>query len=129
MPRGRRKTIYTEPLTSNRVQSSLPVSSPPIPSNEENAFSGLFLFGQIVDRTRRTIKTRDNSSAEIVTYAIQDINGRRYFVDEYAPNEYYEISEYAELPVYVKTFKKHSGDIGYSFCVQQPFGSTRGEHF
>lgn len=124
MPRGRRKTTYSEP--SIPVQKPVP---PADPSSSEEPFSGLYLFGQVIDRTRRTIKTRDNSSAEIVTYAIQDINGRRYFVDEYSPDDYFEISEYAELPVYVKTFKKHSGDIGYSFCVQQQLFPSRGEHF
>ena len=94
---------------------------------EEN-LSGLYLFGQIIDRTRRTIPTRDNSTAEIVTYTIQDSAGRRYHVDEYAPDDYYDLGAYAEIPVYVKTFKKRSGDIGYSFCVQTETGS-RGEHF
>ena len=117
MPRGR------PPKTT--VQSTPP--PPPEPPQEE-VLSGLYLFG--VDRTRRTIHPRNNSStAEIVTYTIQDANGRRYYVDEYSPDEYYELSEYAEIPVYVKTFKKRTGDIGYSFCVQTQGGPTRGEHF
>ena len=102
----------------------------PSPPQEEEILSGLYLFGAVIDRTRRTINTRsNNSTAEIVTYTIQDTAGRRYYVDEYSPDEYYEIGESAEIPVYVKTFKKRSGDIGYSFCVQQEFPSTRGEHF
>ena len=64
-----------------------------------------------------------------MTYTIQDANGRRYYVDEYSPEEYYVLSEYAEIPVYVKTFKKRTGDIGYSFCVQTQDDPTRGEHF
>ena len=95
----------------------------------DSSLSGLFVFGQVVDRTRRSIQTRNGGSAEIVTYTVQDTNGRRYFVDEYTPPEYCEIGEFVELPVYVKTFKKNSGDIGYSFCVQQQFGPARGEHF
>ena len=76
-----------------------------------------------------TINTKGNTTAEIVTYTIQDANDSRYYVDEYSPDEYYELSEYAEIPVYVKTVRKRSGDIGYSFCVQTNEGSTRGEHF
>lgn len=120
MPRGR------PPKSTVAVQ---PAPPQPEPQQEEEVLSGLFLFGTVIDRTRRTIHTRNNSTAEIVTYTIQDNNGRRYYVDEYAPEEYYEISEYAEVPVYVKTFKKRTGDIGYSFCVQTPNGPSRGEHF
>lgn len=119
MPRGR------PPKTA--VQPTLP--PPPEPPQDEEVLSGLYLFGTVVDRTRRTINTKGNSTAEIVTYTIQDANGRRYYVDEYSPEEYYELSEYAEIPVYVKTFKKRTGDIGYSFCVQTQGGPTRGEHF
>ena len=114
MPRGRpRKTV-----------------TPPNPTPEEEVFSGLYLFGTVIDRTRRMINTRsNNTTAEIVTYTIQDTTGRRYYVDEYSPEEYYVLSEYAEIPVYVKTFKKRTGDIGYSFCVQTQDDPTRGEHF
>ena len=77
----------------------------------------------------RHLKPGLDSSAEIVTYTIQDTNGRRYYVDEYSPEEYYDIGENVELPVYVKTFKKRTGDIGYSFCVQQQDSPSRGEHF
>ena len=117
MPRGGELKSNIRPIP-NVPSSMLP---------DEN-LSGLYLFGQIIDRTRRTIPTRDNSTAEIVTYTIQDSAGRRYHVDEYAPNDYYDLGAYAEIPVYVKTFKKRSGDIGYSFCVQTETGS-RGEHF
>lgn len=105
-------------------------AQPTPPPKEQEILSGLYLFGTVIDRTRRTINTRNNNStAEIVTYTIQDNTGRRYYVDEYSPDEYFDLNEYAEVPVYVKTFKKRTGDIGYSFCVQQEFASTRGERF
>lgn len=50
--------------------------------------SGLYLFGQVIDRTRRTIQTKNNSTTEIVTYTIRDICDRRYYVDEYSPVSY-----------------------------------------
>ena len=120
MPRGR------PPKSTVVVQSA---SQQPEPQQEEEVLSGLYLFGTVIDRMRRTIHTKNNSTAEIVTYTIQDTNGRRYYVDEYSPEEYYELSEYVEVPVYVKTFKKRTGDIGYSFCVQTPSDPSRGEHF
>ena len=91
--------------------------------------SGLYLFGQVIDRTRRTIQTRNNSTAEIVTYTIRDICDRRYYVDEYSPASYYDLNKYVEIPVYVKVFQKRNGDLAYSFCVQQKLAPSRGEHF
>lgn len=126
----RRKASYNE--LSQPVQSRGPGRPPkqdPPSESQEEPLSGLYVFGQVIDRTRRTIKTRNDGQAEIVTYTVQDVNGRRYFVDEYTPEQYCEIGEAVELPVYVKTFKKNNGDIGYSFCVQQQFGPARGEHF
>ena len=122
MPRGIPRKP-PQPIT----QTSVP--PPDDRQAEDEVLSGLYLFGKVIDRTRRTINTRNNSTAEIVTYTIQDNDGRRYYVDEYSPDEYYERDGYVEVPVYVKTFKKRTGDIGYSFCVQQDSGTTRGERF
>lgn len=123
MPRGRKP--------ANALPVPVQAPQPELQKQESGSdeLSGLYVFGHVIDRTRRTINTRNGSSAEIVTYTIQDNNGRRYFVDEYTPEEYYELGESVEVPVYVKTFKKNSGDVGYSFCVQQQFGPSRGEHF
>ena len=79
----------------------------------------MYLFCQVIDRTRRTIQTRNNTSAEIVTYTIRDICDRRYYVDEYSPSSYFEGKKYVDIPVYVKSFQKRNGEIAYSFCVQQ----------
>ena len=126
----RRKANYNElPQPAQSRGPGRPSKQDPPTDAPEAPLSGLYVFGQVIDRTRRTIKTRNDGQAEIVTYTVQDINGRRYFVDEYTPEQYCEIGESVELPVYVKTFKKNSGDIGYSFCVQQQFGPARGEHF
>lgn len=102
---------------------------PPALQHEEEVLSGLYIFGTVIDRTRRTISTKNNSTAEIVTYTVQDTSSRRYYIDEYSPDEYYNLTEYVEVPVYVKTFKKRTGEIGYSFCVQTQDGLSRGEHF
>ena len=100
-----------------------------IPLRPGADLSGLFLSGQVIDRTRRTIQTRMDTTTQIVTYTIMDSASRRYYVDEYAPDEYHEIGDNIIIPVYVKTFKKNNGEIGHSFAVQQQFGPARGEHF
>ena len=100
------------------------------PVSQQVQLSGLYVFGQIADRTKRTIPTRDNGTAEIVNYTVHDVNGRNYYVDEYDPEVYNDLGAIVEIPVYVKTFKKRNGDIGYSFSVQQQQGSSsRGVRF
>lgn len=97
-------------------------------SDEEETFSGLFVFGEVVERTKRTIP---NTTTEVVTYTVQDNEGRRYFVDKYIqPSEQETCFERGSYPVFVKTFRKRNCDIGYSFCVQQESRShSRGVPF
>ena len=93
---------------------------------DDEALSGLYLFGEVIDRSKRTIP---QTSTEVVTYVIQDNTGRRYYVDEYSPQNYLERGENVEIPVYVKAFKKRNGDIGYAFNVQQQQINSRGIRF
>ena len=94
--------------------------------DDEEVLSGLYLFGDVVDRSKRTIP---QTSTEVVTYVIQDNAGRRYYVDEYSPQNYLERGENVEIPVYVKAFKKRNGEIGYAFNVQQQQINSRGVRF
>ena len=93
---------------------------------DDEVISGLYLFGEVVDRSKRTIP---QTSTEVVTYVIQDNSGRRYYVDEYSPQSYLERGETVEIPAYVKAFKKRNGEIGYSFNVQQQQINSRGVRF
>ena len=134
MPRTSSKTRY--PVDSESSQRMRPQTSDFTHGQAQQSdlaipFSGLYIFGQIADRSRRNIPVRDNSTAEIVTYTVQDATGHHYFIDEYSPDGYNDIGSFVEIPVYVKTFKKKNGDIGYSFCVQQKRFSVpiRGEQF
>ena len=128
--RKRLKMLAEEQVLLNQeAQASTAFSSSN--SDEAETFSGLFVFGEVIDRTKRMIP---NTSTEVVTYTVQDNEGRRYYVDEYIqPNEQekcYDRGEYVEIPVFVKTFRKRNGDIGYSFCVQQESRShSRGVPF
>ena len=129
--RKRLKMLAEEQEQALLHQGSQEAATSSSNSDEEETFSGLFVFGEVVDRTKRTIP---NTSTEVVTYTVQDNEGRRYYVDEYIqPNEQekcYDRGEYVEIPVFVKTFRKRNGDIGYSFCVQQESRShTRGVPF
>lgn len=88
---------------------------------------GLFLSGTIIDRTRRRVP-KDNPTTEIVTYTISAENEKKYFVDDFAPDHYYNIGAYVSFPVYVKPYQKKNNDISYNLCVQKQ-SSSRGEHF
>lgn len=147
MPRPRKNPLPAAEVTPTPVyayvtaeQQTPPTTSPTQPVQHLQAVpsvpqviphSGLYVFGQVTDRTRRMIPTRDNATTEIVTYTIKDVYGHSYYVDQYAPSSYNDIGSIIELPVYVKTFKKRNGDVGYSFGVQQNQGTgpARGEHF
>lgn len=71
---------------------------------------------------------RDNPTTEIVTYTIQDNSSRKFYVDDYAPDDYQEINSSVCLPVYVKTYRRKNGEPSYTLNVQKP-EVTRGEHF
>lgn len=92
--------------------------------------AGLYVVGKIANRTRRYITTSSNPNTEIVTYTIIDDHERRYFIDDFAPLSYYEVSSPVTLPVYVKTFVKKNGDASYTLCIQKNYHPiTKGEAF
>ncbi len=88
---------------------------------------GLFLCGTIVDRTRRHVP-KENPTTEIVTYILNGSNEKKYYVDDYAPDHYFNLGTYVTLPVYVKPYQKKNNDMSYNLCVQKE-SSSRGEHF
>lgn len=85
-----------------------------------SAVSGLFLAGTVVQRTKREIPSV-NPTTEVVTYQVIDDKERNYYVDDYSPSEYHECGTEVCLPVYVKPYKKKSGDVSYSLNVLKPF--------
>lgn len=98
---------------SNRSSFSNSKSSSSLSSLQKTDFeendalcSGLYLFGQVIDRTRRTIQTRNNTSSEIVTYTIRDICDRMNYVDEYSPSSYFEGKIYVESHAFRESFSK-----------------------
>ena len=97
-------------------------------SVDESQLGGLILMGAVVDRTRRMVP-RDNPTTLIVTYTLDDGMGRKYFVDDYAPTNYFDIGMYITVPVYVKVYMKRNKELGYTLNIQKEFVSERGEHF
>ena len=100
-------------------------------ANDPTGFiPGLFVAGTVVNRTRRYIPTRNNANTEVVTYTITDEHEHRYFVDDFAPSSYYDISSPVTLSVYVKPYLKKNGDASYYLCVQKDYlPITKGEAF
>lgn len=96
-------------------------------TTDNNQLSGLSLSGIVIDRTRRMVP-RDNPTIEIVTYTIQDDNNRKFFVDDFAPNDYHDVNSNVCLPIYIKAYKRKNGDPSYTLNVQKP-DVGRGEHF
>ena len=91
---------------------------------------GLYVIGSIINRTRRYITTNANPNTEIVTYTILDDQDHRFFVDDFAPTSYFEVSQSVTLPVYIKPDKKKNGDAAYTLCIQKNYHpTTKGETF
>ena len=100
-------------------------------ANDPTGFNpGLFVTGIVANRTRRYIPTRNNANTEVVTYTITDEHEHRYFVDDFAPSSYYDVSSPVTLSVYVKPYLKKNGDASYTLYVQKDYlPLTKGEAF
>lgn len=92
-----------------------------------NIRHGLSLSGTITDRSRRMVPL-NNPTTEIVTYTIQDEYNHKFYVDDYAPEEYHELNDNVCFPVYVKAYNRKNGTPSYTLNVQKE-DFTRGEHF
>ena len=67
-------------------------------------------------------------TTEIVTYVVSDDNNHRYYVDDYAPEDYHDINSTICFPVYVKAYNRKNGEPSYTLNIQKP-DVSRGEHF
>ena len=85
--------------------------------------SGILLVGTVIQRSKRSIP-EDNPTTEIVTYTITDDNDRHFFVDDYAPESYYDMNARVCIPIYIKPYKKKTGEASYSLNVLKPFRPT-----
>lgn len=113
--------------TGTSISQNSITASAKNPSIRNPNYSGLYLFGQITDRTRRHVP-KDNPTTEIVTYTVQTVRGSKYYVDDYAPDSYYNIGADVCFPVYIKAYKRRNGDPSYTLMIQQD-DLSRGEHF
>ncbi len=110
--------------SNNNINNSSSAKNLPV---RNSAYSGLYLFGQVIDRTRRHVP-KDNPTTEIVTYTVQTDRDTRYYIDDYAPDSYYDVGAEVCLPAYIKAYKRRNGDPSYTLMIQQD-DLSRGEHF
>lgn len=105
-------------------------TTPETTAATETLSAGLYIIGTIANRTRRYITTNNNPNTEIVTYTVVDEHDHRYYIDDFAPSSYYDVSSPVTLSVYVKPFVKRNGDASYTLCIQKNYHPiTKGEAF
>ena len=91
--------------------------------------SGLTLSGVIINRLKRMVP-RNNPTIEVITYTVQDINGTKFYVEDYQPDGYHEIGDTVSLSVYVKAYSRKNGEPAYTLNVQKDdIHNSRGEPF
>ena len=97
---------------------------------EQGKTTGLYIAGTVQNRTKRMISSDQREKTEIVTYVITDDNDRNYYIDDFAPDHYYNINDFVEIPVYIKPYRKKTGDLSYSLSIQKPYKpKPKGESF
>ncbi len=91
---------------------------------------GLFLIGEVSDRVKKNITTH-GVDVEVVTYTISCNDRQRYYVDDFDPEKYFSVGEKITIPVYVKAYKKKTGEPSYMLKLQKKdiFVASRGERF
>ncbi len=100
-------------------------------SPNEDRHYGLFLAGIVTNRVRKLLpanKPREEQN-EVITYTVTDDAGISHYVDDFAPNEYYDKNSYAVIPVYVRPYHKKNGDLAYTLSVKKGRIITKGEEF
>ena len=102
-------------------------SNPVNTSDNSCKYAGLYLFGTVVDRTRRMVP-KDNPTTEIITYAVIGNRDSKYYIEAFSPDSYYDIGSEISVPIYVKPYKRKNGEPSYTLMIQQEYIS-RGEHF
>lgn len=114
---------------SSKIRNQQPSVSTLNFIEDPSRISGLFISGKVMDRSRRMVP-KINPTTEIVTYLIQDGYGRKYYVDHFEPEGYFNIGESVCLPIYIKPYTRKTGELGYTIYIQKPSSQTvRGEHF
>ena len=86
-------------------------------ASADHCIPGLVLSGHVIDRIKKEVKVSDKS-LEVVTYTLE-ADRRRFFVDDFAPESYFQIGSFVSLPVYLKPYNKKNGDASYMLKVQK----------
>ena len=86
-----------------------------------NKPNGIYFCGTVSQRRRRKVP-KDNPTDTVVTYEFSDETSRSFYVDDYNPDEYYEVGQYVELPVRIKAYMhKRTERPAFSMTILKPF--------
>ena len=89
--------------------------------SEDHKPGGIYVIGTVKYRSKRNVPVA-KPEHEVVTYVIENNAGKDNYVYDFDPDNYHEIGEYVELPVYVKCYtNKKTGVIGYSLTVLKEY--------
>ena len=83
--------------------------------------TGLYVGGTVQECRRRFINRENNERVEVVTYTVSDDGNKSYYVEYYAPSSYRDIGSQLLEAVYVKPFRKKSGDLSYTIVSKKIF--------
>lgn len=98
-------------------------------NSASNSLQGLVVIGTVEERTRRLVPY-NNPTTEIVTYHLVDNASKKYYVDDYAPDSYFDIGDFITVPVYVKSYQRKNGGLSYTLNIQKgDVAFSKGEHF
>jgi len=86
--------------------------------DDVNSLSGLILFGTITDRVKKSV-TVSGVDREVVTYTVESTDIHTHYVDDFAPDSYYELGDKVAIPVYVKPYTKKTGVPAYMLKTQK----------
>ncbi|MBR2768931.1 MAG: hypothetical protein IKD68_08360, partial [Solobacterium sp.] len=87
--------------------------------------TGIYFAGVVQERRKRMVP-KDNPDTEVVTYTFYDDENRMsYYIDDYAPESYLEVGEYAEFPIRIKAYvHKGTGKPAYSMTIKKSFAQS-----
>ena len=96
----------------------------------DNEREGLFLVGKVADRVRKTVSAQ-GTEVEVVTYTILCGGVHRFYVDDFNPDKHFAVGENVSIPVYVKAYRKKTGEPSYMLKLQKSdvYIASRGERF
>lgn len=73
--------------------------------NNHSDYSELYLFGKVIDRPQRKVP-KDNPTTWTITYLGQNNWDSKFYVDNYAPTFYCDLSREISFQVFIKVYNR-----------------------